>query len=394
MSASEDATAASLLRMRSILHLLLATFGGFAGYVLLLPVVPKWAVEGGAGEVVAGITNGIFMLVTVLTQLGMPWLLRRVDHRFALGAGTLLVGAPTPLFMMSTDLTTLLGVSGLRGVGFGLLTVSGSALIAELVPTEQRGRAAGLYGIAAGLPNVLLLPTGVWLAHHIGYEALFWIATALPVLGTVAAVSVSPVRSTSMEERRAGGFSPALLLPWLVMTTVSLTAGGFLSFVPLAIPGALPSALLLAFGFAVVTGRWLAGVLGDRFGTRRVLSPAVLMAALGLVLVAVGTAAQPMIALPGAFALGMGFGAVQNSTLVFMFERSDSGVASTVWNIAYDAGSGIGAVSFGVLVTTTTYPVTFGIAAAAVLACTPLLARIHNVEVATTSRTERLESEG
>ncbi|WP_433869929.1 hypothetical protein [Saccharopolyspora sp. CA-218241] len=39
-------TAPPLWRHRSFLLLLIATFGGFAGYVLLLPVVPLWAVLG------------------------------------------------------------------------------------------------------------------------------------------------------------------------------------------------------------------------------------------------------------------------------------------------------------------------------------------------------------
>lgn len=374
MRSSTGPHAASLLRTRSFRLLLAATFGGFTGYVLLLPVIPSWAVEGGAGEAAAGATNGVFMLVTVLTQLGMPWLLRRIDHRIALGLGTFLIGAPTPLFITSTDLPVLLGVSGLRGIGFGLLTVAGSALVAELVPAAQRGRAAGLYGFAAGLPNVALLPTGVWLANTLGYAPLFWIAALTPVLATAAAASMPPVsRRTSDTGRTPAATPPILLLPpWLVMTIVSLAAGGFISFVPLALTSRLTPLVLLAFGSAVVVGRWLAGLWGDRIGTRRILLPAVPLAALGLAAIALGTSGHPALAPLGAFLLGAGFGAVQNATLVVMFERATSNSASTAWNIAYDAGNGLGAVGFGLLLSVLTYPATFGVAAGLVLACVAL----------------------
>ncbi|RCW45287.1 putative MFS family arabinose efflux permease [Halopolyspora algeriensis] len=376
------------LRSRSFLMLLVATLGAFAGYVTLLPVVPLWAVEAGASEVAAGATTGLFMLVTVLTQLGMPWLLQRVDHRIALGLGTFLIGVPTPLFALATELWALLAVSGVRGVGFGLLTVTGSALVAELVPPSQRGRAAGLYGLAVGLPNAVLLPVGVWLAGHVGFVPLFWAAGALPVAATIAVAGIAPVRDHAvrdgaarthadrdgtdhLETGRSRRFPAGLLPPWLVMTAVSIVAGGVIAFLPLATASAIASVALLAFGMAATVCRWLAGQLGDRFGSRTVLLPSVLLAGVGMVGVAVATGGQALVAVPGALVLGGGFGAVQNATLVLMFERAPAGPASTTWNIAYDAGNGIGATGFGVLVGAVDYPITSFLAAALVFCCVP-----------------------
>src|SRR5699024_3318844 len=158
----------------------------FGSYTLLLPVLPLWAVTGGAGKLAAGATNGVFMLITVVTQVGMPWLLQRVDHRVALGMGTVLIGLPAPLFVLSNDLWALLGVSALGGVGFGLLAVAGSALVAEIVPVAARGRAAGLYGMAVGLPNVVFLSAGVWLSRYVGFAWVFLLAGVFPVVTTAA----------------------------------------------------------------------------------------------------------------------------------------------------------------------------------------------------------------
>ncbi len=81
--------------------------------------------------------------------------------------------------------------------------------------------------------------------------------------------------------------------------------------------------------------------------------------------------ADPL-ALLGAAVFGAGFGAVQNITLVVMFEQTESGPASTAWNIAYDAGQGLGSIGFGILVTLSGYPLTFAIAAILVTVCLPL----------------------
>ena len=52
--------------------LLLATFLGFSGFAVLMPVAPLWAVHGGADEGGAGLVNGVLLLVTVLTQFTVP----------------------------------------------------------------------------------------------------------------------------------------------------------------------------------------------------------------------------------------------------------------------------------------------------------------------------------
>lgn len=357
--------------IRSFPMLLAATVGAFAGYVLLLPVVPLWAVRSGVSESLAGTTTGVFMLVTVLTQLGMPWLLRRVGHRVALALGTLLIGLPTPLFVLATELWSLLAVSAMRGVGFGLLTVTGSALVAELVPAAQRGRAAGLYGMAVGVPHAVLLPTGVWLANHVGFAELFWVAAGCPVVGAVAAWGMGRIPAQPSRDGGTATFPSTLLPPWLVMTAVSLSAGGLVAYLPLAVTGSVAPGALLAFGVATVGFRWIAGHIGDRVGSRPVVIPSVATACAGLVAVAAGTAGPSWLAVVGALALGAGFGALQNAALVLMFERASSGSASTVWNIAYDAGNGLGSVGFGVALGVLDYPATFAVAAALVAVSLP-----------------------
>lgn len=365
---------ATPLRQRSFRYLLIATIGGFSGYALLLPVVPLWAVAGGAGEIAAGATNAVFMLVTVLTQLAMPWLLKRTDCRGLFALGTAMIGAPTPLFALSSDMWMLFTVSALRGVGFGLLTVTGSALTAELVPVAQRGRAAAYYGLAIGLPNVALLPAGVWLSGRIGFGPLFWAAGVVPIVAALTIVGIERVRTRARE--RGVSARPATLLPsWTIMVFNTAAAGGLTAFLPLAVDPAVAPAALLIFAAATMFGRWLAGHLGDRFGQRGVLAPSVLLGGMGVVLLALAAWAADPVALAGAAVFGAGFGAVQNTTLILMLERVDSATASTAWNIAYDGGHGLGAIGFGILIAASGYPATFAITGVLLLACRALAVR-------------------
>lgn len=378
------------LRGWSFRLMLATTFVGFSGYALLLPVVPLWASLGGSGEFGAGATTGILMLATVGTQFVVPVLLRSIGHRTVLALGMVLLGAPAPLYALSADLPLLLGVSLLRGIGFGLATVAGSALTAELVPPAEHGRASARYGIAAGLPQLALLPAGVLGVQQVGFGPLFALAGVLPVLGALLVPGIRVPRSRG--EVAAGPSDPAQdwravrcsAGPWLAMLSCSVAHGGLITFLPLALPraGAVPLALL-AIAACALLGRLLAGELGDRYGRAgRLLRVGIGLAAVGMIAEVVAVQGAPdsslllssVAAVAGAALVGMGFGLVQNDSLVVMFAMagpSGYGAASAAWNIAYDAGTGLGAVALGAVAQPLGIPTAFGVSAALLVAVLP-----------------------
>jgi predicted MFS family arabinose efflux permease len=117
---------------------------------------------------------------------------------------------------------------------------------------------------------------------------------------------------------------------------------------------------LLAQAIAATLTRWWAGRHGDQHGSGRLLVPALLVSAAGL-LAEVMTGSATAVVL-GMVVFGAGFGVAQNASLLLMFERvpkSGYDTASALWNLAYDAGLGVGGVGFGVLAAQTGYPSAF-----------------------------------
>ncbi|GAA1245896.1 MFS transporter [Pseudonocardia aurantiaca] len=359
-----------------------ATVLGFGGYALLLAVVPLWAAAGGAGALGAGATTGVLMATTVATQLLVPWLLVRLGYRWVLALGLLFLGAPAPLLALSSHLAPVLAISAVRGVGFGLVTVAGSALVAELVPAAQHGRAAGRYGLAVGLPQLVLLAAGPAMVDRLGFAVVFVAAGVLPLLGLllVPGIRVPAGRAPDPPAARVPGSLTRWAVPPVVaMLTCSIAQGGLITFLPLAVPdaGLLVALALLATSAGGLLGRLVAGELVDRRGWGgRLLAPGMLLAAIGLVVevAAIGSGGGVLLAV-GAAAVGVGFGAVQNDALTALFTafgRARYGAASAAWNIAFDAGTGLGAVGLGAVAE----PFGFGaaFATAAALLCGGVLA--------------------
>lgn len=369
----------SPLRHAGFRMLLAGLMAIFFGYTLLLPVVPLWAIEQGGSEFVAGAVTGVFMASTVLTQLTVPRLVRYRGYRAVIITGAILIGVPSPLLPLATSWQGILAISLVRGVGFGLVTVCGSALIAELLPRGALARGSALYGVAVGTPQLVGLAAGTLLAGSWGFPPVFFLAAALPLAG-IAALALLPKTYPHQQDRiRLLQTAESNWKPWLVMLSGSIGFGSLVTFLPIVLadsPVAASAALFAATGAGLLS-RWVSGSLGDRVvSPGRMLPVALLTCMVGLAGFAAATAAHTtLLAVLVVAVFGLGFGVVQNDSLVAMFANSPAGPASVSWNMAFDAGTGIGATLVGALVVGTSYPVAFALLAGFALVLLPVAVR-------------------
>lgn len=369
--------------------LLLLTATGFSGFAVLLPTAPLWAVHGGADAAGAGSVNAVLMLCTVLAQSLVPTAIRRLGWRTTLVCGMVLLGVPPLLHLLTAQLGVVLALAAVRGLGFGVLTVCGAGAVAELVEPARRGQAIGAYGLAIAGPQFILVSTAPWAAQNLGFEVVFAIG-ALPLLGVVPALRLArrldarpagpedvPHRDAVRDKRSA--YLP-LLRPMLLLLGVTTAGGALITFAPQMSddPTATLGGLLLLTGTAAFS-RWRFGALADRYGTRPFHWPLVIVTAVGLTLTAWAvttpgtTDLVPL--LTGMALVGVSYGGLQNLTLVDAFAAVDSrssGIASAVWNVGFDAGTGVGALLVGYLATGASFSVALMAMAVLSLATLPL----------------------
>lgn len=368
-----DATVAPPILTRRVILLFATSFGAMTSFYLLLSVVPLYVATNGAGGVGAGLATGAMMLATVLTELAVPRLLARFGYRAVLATGLILLGGPACALLAGSSLLLVLAVCLARGAGLAIVVVAGTALVAELVPAERRGEGLGLYGLAVGIPAAIGLPVGLWLSEYAGFATVFLAGTAVGLVVLAAVVGLPATRPTAVPPRQgvlSGLGSGEIARPTVIFAATTFAAGVLVTFLPLATSSTrVATVALLVQSCVTPLARWAAGRFGDRHGSGRLLVPATLLAAVGIVtLVWVDS---PLATVVGATLFGVGFGVAQNVTLALMFERVPSaqfGRMSALWNLAYDAGMGIGAVGFGLLVAPFGYPASFAVTAAVLLA--------------------------
>ncbi|MGV9787464.1 MFS transporter [Streptomyces sp. NPDC003435] len=368
------AAARPRLLTRALLMRFVTVIGSSASFFLLLSVVPMYAQSvPGRGSDEAGLVTGALMLATVVGELMAPWLAARCGYRVALGAGLLLLGAPALALTVSQSMVWIVAVCFVRGLGFAFAVVAGGALTVSLIPPERRGEGLALTGIVAGVPSLVGLPLGVWLASHTGYGPVCAVAAVLALV-SIAAVPGLPDREAASGPPLgvfAGARSGALVRPTAVFAVTALGAGIVVTFLPLAVASrysAVVAAALFVQPAAATVSRWFAGRHGDRHGPAGLVVPGLLASAVGILVIALTDV--PVAVVAGVAVFGIGFGITQNATITLMYSRvpaSGYGTVSALWNVAYDAGMGIGAVGFGAVAGLTGYPWAFVLTAALML---------------------------
>jgi MFS family permease len=372
----------------------LAEFGTLTSFFLLFSVLPMLASAAGVSSSGAGLITGSLLAGTVAAEAVAATAIRRFGYRMVVGAGAVLLGLPALTLLTRQPQAVMMGVSVVRGFGFGLGGVATGALTATLLPPERRGEGLGLLGLVSGVPTIVALPAGVWLAgHHLAVVAAAMAAvTGLiplvavrwlpgghegrPAAGEAPAaegeagrtVRVPRLRDLRRSMRLSG---PALRLP-VIFAVATIAAGVLDSFLPLAkgIPSNLASAALLVSAITATLTRWRAGRYGDRHGHTQLLIPALVVTALGMAaMMALGS---PVAVFAGMVLFGAGFGVLESATFALLIEQLPEARASALWNLAYDAGYGAGPAVFGLICLHTGYPVAFALTGALILVAVPV----------------------
>ena len=328
-----------------------ATAAAFGAFSLMLPVIPLAVILTTGSDTLAGATTMVFMAVTVATQLVTNRIIRRYGYRRVMLAAAFLLGVPTLWYLVSMDTASLLLVAAVRGMGFGSLCVAQFALVAHIAPPGALGKASGIIGLFTGAAQMVGLPAGLWLSEHVGNSVVF-------IAGALVALAAAGV----------------------AMTTVAMGYGALSSFLPATVKdvdpvqGASFAGLLLAVvGCAQMIARYVCGVWADRVGKPGSLmfvgQGLVIASLVGMVGIISGGLPLGWL-LVSATLFGCGFGFVSTEAMLEMFmrvPRGRIGQASTVWNAAFDTGTGSGAILLGLVAAWQGYTAIFLVSALVVI---------------------------
>lgn len=350
---------------------LLAIFGVFLGYQTLLVIVPLKLADEGVSDTMVGVGTAIFMVAAVATQLQTPALLERYRIRSLLLASLLLLGLPSLLqpIMESAAFTVLLNIP--RGIGIGIGSVVGATSVSILAPAARRGEALGLFGLTTTVPSIIGPVGALALLEFTSFTAVFIVlglATLLAFAATIPLKSLSaPSRGRRVQVIEVS-VRPSMLLPFLTFAIVTAIYGAILTFGPLYLIDSgqtSPPIFLFVVGATFALSRFYGGKIIDRAGPSRLLFAGLVCNVLALFIL--GSGLFPHAPLIAGIIFGSSLGVVATSIHFRLLARAgddEGGVANMLFNVAFNAGMGVGGVLFGGIATATGYQTMFVLAAA------------------------------
>jgi MFS family permease len=266
----------------------------------------------------------------------------------------------------------------------GLFPTAATVVIAELAPPTRRGEAMGWFGIANSLGLILGPVVGPAVAGRVGFPALFLLAAGMAGLGMVCICLVPAAERPARRSRlpRPGDlFSPAAVLPSLILLLLYIPYGTVVAFIPLVATARgleNPGLFYAVFAAAMLLVRAKAGELSDRRGRAAVIVPGMIVT--GMSSLVLGMTTGPFGVLAGGALLGVGFGVAQPALMALTTDRvapAERGKAMGTFYTAWELGIASGAAGAGWLLSVTDFAALFLVGAAMPIggACLALRAR-------------------
>lgn len=317
-----------------------------------------------------GIVMFIFSVAAILSRPFTGFLLDSLNRYAVYIASFILFLLAFMGYPIAMSFMFLLLLRFYHGLAWGAVSTSSNTIVVDLVSEKRRGEGIGIFGLSMTVAMAIGPAMAIMLSMKLGYNALFYTATAFCVLGFVLVLFI---RMPKVKHSRRP-FSIKRLInrgTMPVAQNVLLTQipyGGIVSFAALygrnvGVENSGTFFIILSIG--ILASRVISGRVFDRVGPRNVVVIGILMVFFGLI--NIGLFPFPLGFHISALILGVGFGIISPTFQAMANAKiapADRGAVNSTYLTFFDSGVGIGMLLFGLLFDLIGYANTFYVSAA------------------------------
>jgi len=368
------------------------------------PVLSLWARHLGFSPELVGILMGASTLTGVLTKFLFGALSDSMGRRRILLLATAVTGFVPILYFLNDSYAYLVGVRLIQGIATAILGPVGSAVVADLASSHERGFRLGTFSSAARSGQLVAPWVGGALIQWAGYRypfaaagvagmVAFGMTLTWPETGTVHHLRMREHFARMIEGFREV-FSSRPILVTSVAEALQFFATGLLqAMLPIyatEVAGLSPTQAGMLWGVQLavpILSKPLFGKLSDRWGRVGQIVVGFFIGAAGVWAVVQSTSFSVMILACALY--GLGVAVTTSATAAYVTDlcrQQDYGAAHGVFGTIYDLGHWLGQSLSGILVVGLGYRGAFGIYAAGLLAAAVMFGTLGRVSTPVSSR--------
>jgi EmrB/QacA subfamily drug resistance transporter len=183
-----------------------------------------------------------YVLVLTSLMLGAARLGDMYDKKKLYMGGLVLFTLGSLLCGLSPSVGWLIGFRALQGLGATFMQALGSAMVTEIFPASERGRALGTMGSIVSVGIAVGPPLGGILIGLIGWQSVFWVNVPVGVFTWFIVSRFAPSSPTAQTGQRFDAAGALILFATLGAYALGMTLGQTDGFTSLRVLGMLAAA--------------------------------------------------------------------------------------------------------------------------------------------------------
>ncbi|MDR2459794.1 MAG: MFS transporter [Deltaproteobacteria bacterium] len=328
----------------------------FMGFNMLLPTLSLYLAGNGCSEHEIGIIFGSFTISAIAARLLASPMSQRFGALWVARAGLFICAIGTLFYFLYENIPSYLAARLMQGAGFGLTSTLLVSLAAQSMPISRLAEGMGYLGLGATVSLALGPYAGIFLAETLGFKVMF-IAVSLSYLAATLVSLLLPKivlplqEQAGLDEERRFHLEKRAIPPAILMLIYGCGVSAIIAYLAIyASQEHLPSAAVFFMVSTVgtIASRLWAGRIYDQYGHKYVIPPALLCSVIAVIAIISKPSAPIMFTAAVFYGLGAGamFPSMQTLALtaVPMEKRT---ISSAYFFVAFDLGTGVGAVFMG-----------------------------------------------
>lgn len=314
-----------------------------------------------AGTDKVGLTITLFLLAAIIIRpFAGKWVSKGSEKKILVYSSIAFFIASI-LYPIATNLWELLILRVLHGITFCVITTVKGTICAELIPASRRGEGLSYFSMAMSLAMVFGPYIGLKFANVNAYNTAFIVCMIVSAVNILLALFMKVPEKIKKSNvilkksnfswndifyKNAAPFALATFILACAYSGVSAFLSLYAKYLGMV---ATASSFFIIYAVFVLISRPFIGRWSDRFGTKVIIYPYLIIFAVGMLLLN-QTRFSGMMLIAGAF-IGISYGSV---TPVFQTQTISSveshrvGIANSLFFNSMDAGMAIGAYVLGI----------------------------------------------